>query len=236
MYDAWAYAKGGANRKEIDEALADARKAITLAPELSEGHLAMSSYFDDGALNFAQASAELEHAVALAPGSALAIGSYGVFAVLTGRTDASVAAAHHAVALDPLNPESHFRLEQALYFARRYTESVAAFSDVLTLDPHDTDSPGLRGLAYYSLGDFEKRAHRAKQVPTTMSANGVWRSPITNSDALPMQKRPWPNCGPPPMIVGHTVAQRSTRNGETCLRPCTNWTPRCACASRSSSR
>lgn len=156
MYDAWAYAKGGANRKEIDGALADARKAITLAPELSEGHLALSSYFDDGALNFAQASAELERAVALAPGSALAIGSYGVFAVLTGRPDAGVAAAHHAVALDPLNPESHFRLGQALYFARRYTESVAAFSDVLTLDPHDTDSPGLRGLAYYSFGDFEK--------------------------------------------------------------------------------
>jgi TolB-like protein/DNA-binding winged helix-turn-helix (wHTH) protein/lipoprotein NlpI len=156
MYDAWAYAKGGANRKEIDEALADARKAIALAPELSEGHLALSSYFDDGALNFAQASAELERAVALAPGNALAIGSYGVFAVLTGRTDAGVAAAHHAVALDPLNPESHFRLGQALYFARRYTESLAAFSDVLTLDPHDTDSPGLRGLAYYSVGDFEK--------------------------------------------------------------------------------
>jgi serine/threonine-protein kinase len=143
-------------REDLDKALADARKAITLAPELAEGHLALASYFEHGALDFAQASAELERAVALAPGSALAIGSYGAFAVLTGHHDAGVAAARRAVVLDPLNPESHYRLGAALYFARRYAESVAAFGDVLTLDPRDTDSPGLRGVAYYSLGDFQQ--------------------------------------------------------------------------------
>jgi serine/threonine-protein kinase len=156
IYHAWAYAKDAATREDIDKALADARQAITLAPELAEGHLALSSYFEDGALDFAQASAELERAVALAPSGALAIGSYGVFAVLTGHRDAGVAAARRAVVLDPLNPESHYRLGEALYYARRYADSVAAFGDVLTLDPKDTDSPGLRGLAYYSLGDFEK--------------------------------------------------------------------------------
>ena len=155
IYHAWSYAKGATTREDIDNALADARKAITLAPELAEGHLALAYYFEDGALDFTQASAELERAVALAPGSALAIGSYGVFAALVGRQDAGVAAARRAVVLDPLNPESHHRLGRALFFARRYAESVAAFGDVLTLDPHDTDSPGLRGLAYYSLGDFQ---------------------------------------------------------------------------------
>ena len=155
IYHAWSYAKGVTTREDIDNALADARKGITLAPELAEGHLALAYYFEDGALDFAQASTELERAVALAPGSALAIGSYGVFAVLVGRQDAGVAAARRAVVLDPLNPESHHRLGRALFFARRYAESVAAFGDVLTLDPHDTDSPGLRGLAYYSLGDLQ---------------------------------------------------------------------------------
>jgi TolB-like protein/DNA-binding winged helix-turn-helix (wHTH) protein/Flp pilus assembly protein TadD len=156
IYHAWSYAKGAVTREDIDKALADARKAITLAPELAEGHLALSYYFEDGALDFAQASGEIERALALAPGSALAIGSYGVFAVLAGRHDAGVAAARRAVVLDPLNPESHYRLGKALYFSRRYAESAAAFGDVLTLDPKDTDSPGLRGLAYYSLGDFQR--------------------------------------------------------------------------------
>jgi TolB-like protein/DNA-binding winged helix-turn-helix (wHTH) protein/Flp pilus assembly protein TadD len=165
LYHAWAFAKDASTRQDLDKALADARKAIALAPDLSEGHLALSSYLEDGALDFAQASAELERAVALAPGNALAIGSYGEFAVLTGRPDAGVAAARHAVVLDPLNPESHFRLGQALYFARRYTESVAAFGGVLTLDPHDTDSPGHRGLAFYNLGDLQNARTSCEGAP-----------------------------------------------------------------------
>jgi tetratricopeptide (TPR) repeat protein len=155
-YYAGQYAKGATAREDFDKALADARQAITLAPELAEAHLALSDFLQDGALDFAQAGVELERAVALSPGSSLAIGSYGLFAVLTGRPDAGIAAARHAVALDPLNSESHYRLGQAQYFARRYAESAAAFSNVLALDAKDTDSPGARGLAYYGLGDFEQ--------------------------------------------------------------------------------
>jgi tetratricopeptide (TPR) repeat protein len=72
-----------------------------------------------------------------------------------GRTDVGIAAARRAVTLDPLNHLSHYRLGQSLLRARRYAEAVAAFSDVLVLDPQDPDSPGLRGLAYYGLGDFQ---------------------------------------------------------------------------------
>lgn len=156
IYYAGTYAKGATIRDDLDKALADARQAITLAPELAEGHLALSYFLQDGALDFAQAGVELERAAALAPGNALAIGSYGRFAVLTGHSDAGIAAARRAVLLDPLNSESHYRLAETLYFARHYAESAAAFSDVLVLDPKDTDSPGGRGLAYYGLGDFQK--------------------------------------------------------------------------------
>jgi serine/threonine-protein kinase len=154
-YFAATYATDATIRDNFDKALTDARQAITLAPELAEGHLALSYFLRDGALDFAQAGAELERAVALAPGNALAIGSYGRFAGLTGHPDAGIAATRRAVLLDPLNSESHYRLAQTLYFARRYAESVAAFNDVLVLDPKDTDSPGGRGLAYYGLGDFQ---------------------------------------------------------------------------------
>jgi TolB-like protein/tetratricopeptide (TPR) repeat protein len=155
-YYAWAYAKGSAIRDDLNKALADARQAVALAPEAAEGHLALAYYLQAGALDFAQAGVELDRAVALAPGSELVIGSYGRYAVLTGHPDVGVAAARRAVLLDPLNSESHSRLGQTLYFARRYAESVAAFNDVLVLDPKDTDSPGGRGLAYYGLGDFQK--------------------------------------------------------------------------------
>jgi TolB-like protein/DNA-binding winged helix-turn-helix (wHTH) protein/Flp pilus assembly protein TadD len=165
IYYAESYAKGATIREDFDKALADARQAITLAPELAEGHLALSNFLQDGTLDFAQAGAELDRAIALAPGNALAIGTYGEFAVLMGHPDAGIGASRRAVLLDPLNSESHYRLGQTLYFARRYAESVAAFSDVLVLDPKDTDSPGGRGLAYYGLGDFQKARASCEAKP-----------------------------------------------------------------------
>jgi serine/threonine protein kinase/tetratricopeptide (TPR) repeat protein len=149
-----AYAKGATIGEDGEKALADARQAVTLAPELAEGHLALHLLFQ-WALDFANARAELERSVALAPGSADVLARYGRFAVLMGRTDVGIAAARRAVTLDPLNHLSHYRLGQSLLRARRYAEAVAAFSDVLVLDPQDPDSPGLRGLAYYGLGDFQ---------------------------------------------------------------------------------
>ena len=138
-----------------DRALADAHQARSLAPELAEGHLALAFFFQDRALDFAHTQVELEHAIALAPGAAQIVGWYGRFAVMTGRTDAGIAAVRRAVVLDPLNPGTHYRLAQTLYYARRYAEAVAVSKDLLALDPQEPDSFVFRGLAYYGLGDFQ---------------------------------------------------------------------------------
>jgi TolB-like protein/DNA-binding winged helix-turn-helix (wHTH) protein/tetratricopeptide (TPR) repeat protein len=160
-----AYAKGATIAKDDERALADARQAVTLAPELAESHLALAIFFQGRALDFANAKAEFERAVALASGNATALGMYGRFAVMTGHTAAGIAAARRAVRLDPLNPISHYRLGQSLYLARRYAESVAASSDVLALNPQEPDSPSFRGLAYYGLGDFERARASCEASP-----------------------------------------------------------------------
>ena len=149
------YAKGATIAEDDERALADARQALALAPELAESHLALEVFFYKRVLDFANAKAEIERAFALAPGNADVLGAYGTFAVLTGNTDAGIAAARRAVRLDPLNPIPHYNFGWSLLRARRYTESVAAANDVLALNPTEPDSPGLRGLAYYSLGDFQ---------------------------------------------------------------------------------
>jgi tetratricopeptide (TPR) repeat protein len=150
------HAKRATIAEDDERALADARQAVTLAPELAESHLALAMFFQNRAFDFANAKAELERAVVLAPGNATVLRNYGSFAVMTGGTDAGIAAARRAVRLDPLNPISHYRLGRSLYVARRYAESVAAWSDVLALNPQEPESPNFRGLAYYVLGDFER--------------------------------------------------------------------------------
>jgi len=68
-----------------------------------------------------------------------------------GQTEAGLAAAHRAVALDPLNSGNHYSLGAALLFAHRPREAIAVFTDARALNPNDS---GL-GFAYYWIGDFQ---------------------------------------------------------------------------------
>jgi TolB-like protein/Flp pilus assembly protein TadD len=147
-------ATAAAAREALDKAQADARQALALAPDLAQAHLALA-FVSDNTLDFTQANYEYERALALAPGNAEVLRRSGGFAAYMGHFDAGLAAAHRAVVLDPLARESHLVLGRALYAARRYAEAVAAFAEVISLDPYKITYAD-RGLAYYGLGDLER--------------------------------------------------------------------------------
>jgi serine/threonine protein kinase/tetratricopeptide (TPR) repeat protein len=149
------FAQGPAVGDYIRQAQAPALKAVALAPELAEGHLALALARADS-LDFAGASDEFQRAITLAPGNARVLRDYGAFAVEMGRTDAGIAAARRAAALDPLNENSHSFLSSALLSARRYDEAFAAYQDALSIRPKDPQWRALGHLIYYALGDFEK--------------------------------------------------------------------------------
>ena len=142
-------------REGFDKAQADARQALALAPDLAQAHFASALVSEQGTLDFTQASAAYERALALAPGNAQVLRNSGIFAAYMGHFDAGVAAARRAVVLDPLARGSHGALAQALYAARRYQEAVAAFAEVISLTPDFKLTYGERGLAYYGLGDLQ---------------------------------------------------------------------------------
>jgi TolB-like protein/Flp pilus assembly protein TadD len=143
-----------AAREGYDKAQADARQALALAPDLAQAHLALASILDE-TLHFAQANDEYERALALVPGNAEILRHSGTFAAWMGRFDTGVAAARRAVLLDPLARGSHYALGKVLYSARRYEETLAAFAELISLDPDFKESYGNRGLSFYGLGDFE---------------------------------------------------------------------------------
>jgi len=150
------FAHGPAVGDFYRQARTPALKAVALAPELAEGHLALA-IVQANSLDFARASDEFQRAVTLAPGDARVLRDYGDFAVSMGRTDAGIAAARRAVALDPLNINSHTHLSGVLLFARRYDEALAAYQDGLSLRPKNGPWWAARGaLIYYALGDFER--------------------------------------------------------------------------------
>ena len=148
------FAHGPAVGDSYGQARAQALKAVALAPELAEGHLALAVVYQRS-LDFAGASDEFQRAMTLAPGNARVLRDYGAFAVQMGRTDAGIAATRRAAALDPLSVESYNWLSSALRSARRYDEALAAYQDGLSLQPKNpkwANGP----LIYYALGDFEK--------------------------------------------------------------------------------
>jgi TolB-like protein len=148
------FATGPAIREGYKKALSDARKAIALAPDLAESHLALAFFFD-ASLGFAQANEEYKRAAMLAPGNAEVLREYGRFASSMGRSEQGIAAARRAVVLDPLNALSHFALASTFMRARRFEESAASAAEVISLDPDSPRGYVARGFAYYGLGNFQ---------------------------------------------------------------------------------
>jgi tetratricopeptide (TPR) repeat protein len=74
------FAHGPAVGDFLRQARAPALKAVALAPELAEGHLALA-FVHQGSLDFTRASEEFQRAMTLAPGNARVLRDYGDFAV-----------------------------------------------------------------------------------------------------------------------------------------------------------
>jgi TolB-like protein/DNA-binding winged helix-turn-helix (wHTH) protein/Flp pilus assembly protein TadD len=147
------YARGPALLDYFTKAQADARKAIALAPDLAEGHLALALLLQMS-LDFRGATGEFERAVALAPGNARVLRDYGAFAVSMGKTEVGVAAAHRGVVLDPLNPQTHYWLGVSQALARHYNEAIASFTNAKALFPKMPFVDGWIGVSYYLTGDL----------------------------------------------------------------------------------
>jgi Tfp pilus assembly protein PilF len=138
----------------LNKAQVDSRKAIALAPDLAQGHLALALLFE-WSLDFIRARQEYDRAFALEPGNARLLTTYGWFAVLMGQTEAGLAAAHRAVALDPLNANNHVSLGEALLLAHRSHDAIVALTDARALTPNDASTNSWLGYAYYATGDFQ---------------------------------------------------------------------------------
>ena len=154
----------------LKKAQSDARNAIALAPDLAEGHLALANFYA-GSLELASALQEYERALALAPGDSRVLREYGAFAVLIGRTEAGLAAAHRVLVLDPLNSMNHFGLGVSLAFARRYGEAIRAFRDAKALGQDDVSVNMWLGISYYLSGDLRSAVTECEKAG---EVNGPW--------------------------------------------------------------
>jgi serine/threonine-protein kinase len=160
----WWTARSAASNEAFSKGQADARKAIALAPDLPEGHLALAGALANS-LDFGPASEEYERTVALAPGNAQVLRDYSDFASAMGRFDDAVAAARRAVLLDPLNRDSHAALGTVLLRARRYDDAQATQENVLAFDPDFWNAYTYTWELNYVLGKYQDARASCERRP-----------------------------------------------------------------------
>jgi TolB-like protein len=148
------YPSGG-KREYQERSQADARKAITLVPDLAVGHLALAEYLLN-TLSFPSASAEYARARDLAPGDAKVLQRFGQFEVLMGHSEVGLDALRRSVALDPLNSGYHFRLGEGFVWARRTNDALASFNKARALEPDDLSVYGWLGYTYLTAHEYQK--------------------------------------------------------------------------------
>jgi tetratricopeptide (TPR) repeat protein len=130
-----------------------AERAVTLAPDYADAHMALGwQVLVHGYLDFGAADREVDRAMALAPGSASVLDSYAGFQGIVGHHDLALAAMRHAIKLDPQNPRYREHLLLNLTWARRFDDVLVAVQDAKALHAEGYYAGIHSATSYLALG------------------------------------------------------------------------------------
>ncbi len=137
-----------------DAALASARRAVALTPDLADAQSTLGFVLANGKLDFRAASSPFLKSMQTGNGSADTLIRYGIFACRGGDVESGLTALRKAVALDPLNPRAHRSLAIGLYAAARYADAIVSMRRGLSLSPKMTLANSVIGDSELALGNI----------------------------------------------------------------------------------
>jgi serine/threonine protein kinase/tetratricopeptide (TPR) repeat protein len=136
-----------------------AERALSLAPDLAESHLAMGYYYYWGSLDYDRALQEFEIARRGEPSNSDLFQAIGSVERRRGRFASAVANQEAAVELDPKSVEKAEGLAVTYYYMRRYEDAERAVDRAISLGPEQYQLYGLKVLVYLSWrGDVTRAA------------------------------------------------------------------------------
>jgi TolB-like protein/Tfp pilus assembly protein PilF len=123
----------------LAQAQATAQKALALAPDLGEAHLAQALVYYHGNRDYARALEELAIAQRTLPNSAEVYSLSGSIARRQGRWADAVTNLEKAAELDPRNPKILTNLSHVYDLLRRYDDELAVFDRAVAVNPSTRD-------------------------------------------------------------------------------------------------
>ena len=162
------YVKGDRLRPMYDDAVAEARRAVKLAPDYADAQSALGYVLFYGRLDVRGAGAPFERSRSLGRGDADVLIRYAQYASRIGQFAAATTATDRIIALDPLNPRSYRTRAAALYAARRYAESIEPGRKALELNPKLGVANAGIGDALMMLGRLDEALASYRREPSAI--------------------------------------------------------------------
>ncbi len=162
------YTEGKALRPLYDEAIAEAKRAVALAPDFDDAQSALGYTLFTGRLDVRGARAPYERSRELGGGNADVLIRYAFYAARIGQAAAAMSAVERAISLDPLNPRAYRTLAAVLYADRKYEASIPPGQKALSLNPKMGVAHAGIGDALLALGKLPEAlaAYRAEPSPS----------------------------------------------------------------------
>ncbi|HZS18436.1 MAG TPA: hypothetical protein VFA51_10955 [Candidatus Udaeobacter sp.] len=125
---------------EVMEAGRLAKQAVTLAPDLTEAHVALGLFYYYGFRDYEPALTEFRRAIELQPNNALALSFVAFVHRRQGKWDLTLDELKRSIDLNPRDAYTIGGLAETYVFLRRWRDSEEAARKALTIDPHEATS------------------------------------------------------------------------------------------------
>jgi tetratricopeptide (TPR) repeat protein len=170
---------GPNGRKAANEALAAARQAVALAPQLGIAHATLAEVLSRLFFDFAAAAPEYRRALELSPGDARVLTRASIYLAQMGRFDEALAHVQRAGVLDPLNAHTQAYIGSVFDIGRRYRAGIEAYDRAVQLDPRNHWFRSDKGGMLLKLGDPEAAlqtclAPRIEHSAPALEENDQW--------------------------------------------------------------
>ena len=148
------------------DAIAEAQRAVELAPNLAEAHLALGYGLFAGRLDVRGARPSYDRAFQLGRGNADILLLYALYCSRAARAGEAHSAIQRALALDPINARVHRAAGSIDYAARRYEEALPPLRRALQLNPQISNAHALIAFCLTQLGRLKEARAEFAAEPT----------------------------------------------------------------------
>ena len=129
-------------------------RAVALAPDLPETHLALGYYRYYGKRDFTGALAEFQRAEEDLPNNVDIVYAIGLIQRRLAHWDEAAAAMRRAVELDPRNVDAYAVLAGNYMALRRFPDALEVINNLVAFDPTNTGALGFKAYALCAMGNL----------------------------------------------------------------------------------